>query len=241
MINISVGLFVIFGGIYFSNTSYWTSPDGFMPFGLSSVFRGSAKAYFAFVGYDAITITSEEAINPALSVPLALGFDIIFVTLLYFSVSASLTMMLPYNEINKDAAFAVVFNQKGWTWARYVVSTGAFVAMAGVLLTFLLTTPRCIYAMSADGILFKQLAKVNSKTQVPIYAIILDTDLTTCILAFLLNLDELVEFMSIGTLLAYLIVALALIVLRYSPRDVLGNQDAEINYIKHGKNEKVGF
>ena len=222
VINISVALFVIIGGIYFSDGSYWTSPDGFMPFGVASIFKGAAKAYFAFVGYDTIAIASEEARNPSFSVPFALGFDVIFVTALYCSISAALILMVPYTEINQNAAFAAVFDQKGWPWAKYVVSAGALGAMACVIVALLFAMPRCIYAMASDGIIFKKLSKVNPSTKVPIYATILGS-LAAFIFAFFLSMEDLVDFMSIGTLLAYMIVAVALIVLRYSPQDVLRN------------------
>ena len=220
VVNISVALFVIFGGVVFSNASNWTYPDGFTPFGVSSVFKGAAKAYFAFVGYNSVAIASEEAKNPAFSVPFALGFVIIFVTILYCSIAAALASMLPYTEINEKAPFADVFDQNGWPWAKFVVSIGATGAMACVIVAFGLTMPRCIYAMADDGLIFKKLAKVYKKTQVPLLSTALGI-MVACVFAFFLSLDALVDFMSIGSLLAYIIVTLALIVLRYSPRDVL--------------------
>ena len=197
-----------------------------MPFGVSSIFQGAAKAYFAFVGYDAVAIASEEARDPSFSVPFALGFVVIFVTALYCSISAALTMTLPYTEINENAAFAAVFDQRGWPWAKYVISTGAIGAMACVILALLYAMPRCIYAMAYDGLIFKNLSKVNSVTQVPVIATVLGSA-AACVFAFFLSIDDLVDFMSIGTLLAYMIVALALIVLRYSPQDVLKNNQID--------------
>ena len=226
VVNITVALFVIFGGVVFSNASNWTHPDGFTPFGVSSVFEGAAKAYVAFVGYDSIAIASEEAKNPAFSVPFALGFAVIFVTILYCSVAAALASMLPYTEISANAAFADVFDENGWPWAKFVVSVGATGAMACVIVAFLMILPRCVYAMASDGLIFKKLAKVNSKTHVPVLATVLGS-VSSVLFALFMSLDAIIELISIATLLAYMIVAFALIVYRYSPRDVLRSEENE--------------
>ena len=219
-INISVALFVIFFGFYLADWSNWTQPNGFLPYGAGSILKGAAQAYFAFVGYDNIAISSEEAMTPAFSIPFALSFDVIFVGLLYCSISGALTSMVPYTEIDEDAAFARAFDYQGWDWAKYVVSVGAIAAMCCTLLGSIITMPRCIYAMANDGLIFKFLARINSTTQVPVIATIIGSTFVA-IFAFFLTLRELAEFMSIGTLLAYLIIALAVIILRYSPTDLI--------------------
>ena len=109
-VNISVALFVIIFGFYLANWANWTHPDGFLPYGPDSILEGAAQAYFAFVGYENIAIASEEAITPAFSIPFALAFDVIFVGVLYCSISAALTSMVPYTEIDEDAAFARAFD-----------------------------------------------------------------------------------------------------------------------------------
>ena len=219
-LNLTVALFVIFGGLYFFNWSNLTEPDGFFPFGVSAVLDGAAQAYFAFVGYDSIAIASEEALTPAFSIPFALAFDVLFVGCLYCSVSFSLVLLSPYDKVDEDAAFAAAFKENGWEWAEFLVAVGAIAAMTCAMLGMVFTMPRCIYAMATDGLIFKMLAKVNPKTQVPLAATLLGS-LGIAIFAFFLSLDELAEFMSIGTLLAYLIIALAVIVLRYSPNNLV--------------------
>ncbi|XP_075258083.1 cationic amino acid transporter 3-like isoform X2 [Convolutriloba macropyga] len=214
-INLSVAAFVIFGAFYFCNWDNLTKPDGFFPYGVSSVSDGAAQAYFAFVGYDAIAISSEEAITPDFSIPFALWFVVIFVTCLYCAVSLSLDLLVPYDKVNTNAAFAAAFSNNGWQWAEYSVSIGAMTAMTCSLLGAVYTMPRCIYAMAQDGLIFRILAKIYPRTQVPVIATVLGCT-GIAIFAFFLTLTQLAEFMSIGTLLAYLIIALAVIVLRYS-------------------------
>ena len=227
-LNISVALFVIFGGFYLCNWDNLTQPDGFFPYGPSSVLDGAAQAYFAFVGYDAIAIASEEAMTPGFSIPFALAFDVIFVTCLYCVVSLSLILLEPYKNINKDAAFAAAFKDNGWDWAEYLVSIGAIAAMCCALLGLVYAMPRCIYAMAQDGLIFKTLAKIYPRTQVPVIATVLGC-IGIAIFAFLFSLTELAEFMSIGTLLAYLIIALAVIVLRYSSINLIEQTGILVN------------
>ncbi|XP_063716796.1 cationic amino acid transporter 3-like isoform X2 [Symsagittifera roscoffensis] len=228
LINISVAFFVIFGGIYFFNWSNFSSPDGFFPFGVGSILDGAAQAYFAFVGYDSIAIASEEALTPSFSIPFALAFDVLFVGSLYCAVSFSLILLVPYDKVDEDAAFASAFKYNGWQWAAYVVSIGAIAAMTCAMLGTVFTMPRCIYAMANDGLIFRTLAKVSLKTQTPIIATILGS-LGIAVFAFFLTLNELAEFMSIGTLLAYIIIALAVIVLRYSPNSLLKHSDLDLS------------
>ncbi|XP_063717035.1 solute carrier family 7 member 14-like [Symsagittifera roscoffensis] len=228
LINISVAFFVIFGGIYFFNWSNFSSPDGFFPFGVGSILDGAAQAYFAFVGYDSIAIASEEALTPSFSIPFALAFDVLFVGSLYCAVSFSLILLVPYDKVDEDAAFASAFKYNGWQWAAYVVSIGAIAAMTCAMLGTVFTMPRCIYAMANDGLIFRSLAKVSPKTQTPIIATILGS-LGIAVFAFFLTLNELAEFMSIGTLLAYIIIALAVIVLRYSPNSLLKHSDLDLS------------
>ena len=217
LLNISVALFVIVCGMILADSANWAH---FLPNGASSIFEGAAQAYYAFVGYDVITIASEEALTPEFSVPFALAFVVFFVTFLYCSVSVALTLMVPFQLISNDSAFASALDYNGWTWAKNIASAGAIAAMSCTLLGCMITMPRALYAMASDGIIFQSLSKISSDTRVPVVATILGT-IKMCLFAFFLELRQLAEFLSIGTLLAYLLIALAVIMLRYHSTDLI--------------------
>ena len=227
-VNLAVAFFFIICGIILADTSNWTN---FAPNGISSIFEGAAQAYYAFVGYDVLTVASEEALTPGFSVPFALTFVVFFSGFLYCGVSASLTLMIPYTQISDDSAFASAFAYNEWEWAKNISSAGAIAAMICTLLGCMITMPRSLYAMASDGIVFKFLSKVSSRTHVPIIATGVGSILI-CLFSFFLTLKELAEFLSIGTLLAYLLIALSVIVLRYHPLDLITGEPFPISESK---------
>nr|CAD7418630.1 unnamed protein product [Timema cristinae] len=166
MINLAVMVFVIVMGFYYARPENWTSGGGFLPFGFSGVIAGAATCFYAFVGFDSIATSSEEAITPTVSIPLATLTSMLVVTIGYILVSAALTLMVPYWSLNVGAALPEAFGSIGLTWAKYVVSVGALCGMTTTLFGSLFSLPRCLYAMAADGLLFSFLGSVNQKTQV---------------------------------------------------------------------------
>ncbi|PSN48720.1 Cationic amino acid transporter 4 [Blattella germanica] len=205
IINLSVMLLVIGGGFYYAKIENWTAGKGFLPFGFSGVIAGAATS-----------TSGEEARNPAVSIPIATIVSMSLVTLGYILVSAALTLMVPYYDISASAALPEAFSQIGHNWAKYVVSLGALCGMTTTLFGSLFSLPRCMYAMAADGLLFSFLGSVNQKTQVPLTNLAV-AGLSSALIALVFDLEKLVEFMSIGTLLAYTIVSAAVIILRYRP------------------------
>lgn len=217
IINLSVMGLVIVMGMYYANEENWTSQKGgFLPYGFGGVLAGAATCFYAFVGFDSIATSGEEARNPSFSIPMATVISMGIVTLGYILVSSALTLLVPYYEISVTAALPDAFANVGMHWVKYVVSLGAICGMTTTLFGSLFSLPRCMYAMASDGLLFSFLGDVNSKTQLPLTNLII-SGLFSAIIALLFDLEKLVEFMSIGTLLAYTIVSASVIILRYRP------------------------
>lgn len=218
LINLAVMVLVIVVGFYYANEENWTSPrgGGFLPYGFSGVIAGAATCFYAFVGFDSIATAGEEAKNPSFSIPMATVLSMGIVTLGYILVTSALTLLVPYYEINPNAALPEAFAGVGMHWVRYVVSIGAICGMTTTLFGSLFSLPRCMYAMASDGLLFSFLGDVNSKTQLPLTNLVI-SGICTALIALVFDLEKLVEFMSIGTLLAYTIVSACVIILRYKP------------------------
>lgn len=218
MVNVAVVLMVISIGLWHANPRNWSTEGGFLPFGFVGVISGAASCFYAFVGFDSIATSSEE-ILPSTSIPLATILSLCIVTIIYVLVSAALTLMVPYTEINPIASLPSAFGSLDIPWAKYAISIGALCGMSTTLLGSLFALPRCLYAMASDGLLFSCFEKVNTRTQVPLINLII-AGLGSAFLALVFDLEKLVEFMSIGTLLAYTIVSASVIILRYRPPSI---------------------
>jgi basic amino acid/polyamine antiporter, APA family len=217
MNNIFVGLkllillFFIISGIKFIKPENW-SP--FMPNGWQGVFSGAALIFFAYIGFDAVSTTAEEAKNPARDLPIGMIGSLIICTVIYIIIAVVLTGMAPYHMLGTGDPLARVFSMVGMNWVAGLISFGAVVAMAAVLLVFQLGQPRIFFSMSRDGLLPKWFCGVHKRFKTPHVTTIL-TGLFVAFFAAFANINEVVELCNIGTLFAFVLVCIGVIILRY--------------------------
>jgi APA family basic amino acid/polyamine antiporter len=175
---------------------------------------GAAIIFFAYIGFDSLSTHAEEARNPQRDVPIGIITSLVLCTVLYIAVSAILTGMVPSHEINIDAPVADAFAQKGLHFAHFVISVGALAGITSVLLVLMLSQPRILLAVSRDGLLPEGVfAAVHERFRTPWKSTILTGAFVGSMAAFM-PLRILADLVNIGTLLAFVIVCAAVLVMR---------------------------
>jgi len=210
----AVAFFIVVGAGYVKPENW--SP--FMPYGFSGVMTGAAVVFFAYIGFDAVSTTAEEAKNPSRDLPIGIIASLIICTILYLVVAAILTGIVPVVQFKSDPQFLnapvgyalAVINKD---WAAGLVSAGAVAGITSVLLVMLMSQPRIFFAMSRDRLLPAGVSKVHPKFRTP-YITTMITCVIVAIVAGFVPINTLSEMTSIGTLFAFVVVSIAVIILR---------------------------
>lgn len=220
-LNACVMLFVIIAGGYIGFTSGWvgyTVTSGFFPFGVNGMLAGSATVFFAYIGFDSVVSTAEEVKNPQRDLPLGIASSLSICCFLYMMVSVVVVGLVPYFAMDPDTPISSAFARHGMHWAMYVVTAGAVLALCSTLMGSILPQPRILMAMARDGLLPSFFSDVNESSQVPVKATIV-TGAAAAVLAFFMDVSQLAGMVSVGTLLAFTMVAISVLILRYVPPD----------------------
>ncbi|MBX7173940.1 MAG: amino acid permease [Pyrinomonadaceae bacterium] len=204
ILKISVIVLVIILGAFYVVPSNWTP---FAPNGVSGVLKGVSAVFFAYIGFDALSTTAEECNNPRRDLPKAMMYSLVICTVLYCLLALVLTGMVSYTKLNVGDPLAFVFGPEGanMPWVAGIIAVSAVIALATVFLVFQIGQPRLWMAMSRDGLLPRVFSSIHPKFKTPWFATII-TGLVVAIPALFMNLTEVTDLASIGTLFAFLIV-----------------------------------
>ncbi len=236
VVKVAVVLFAVLVGAYYVNPDNWTP---FAPYGYSGVsffghtvlgeesaggkpvgmLAGAAIIFFAYIGFDAVSTHAEEAKKPERDVPIGIIASLVVCTILYIAMAAVLTGMVPYNQIDKDAPVAAAFQSVGMSSGQLLVNIGALAGMTSVMLVTMLSQPRVLLAMARDGLLPEGFfAAVHERFKTPWKSTIL-TGLVVALLGSVLPLSVLADLVNIGTLLAFAMVCMAVLIMRRTNPD----------------------
>lgn len=218
-VNVCALLFVIVAGGYMGFKSGWVGyelPTGYFPFGVDGMLAGSATVFFAYVGFDAVASTAEEVKNPQRDLPLGIGASLFLCCGMYMLVSVVVVGLVPYYAIDPDTPISSAFADHGMQWAAYIINAGACTALISALMGGILPQPRILMAMARDGLLPPFFCDINKHTLVPVKGTII-TGLAAAVLAFSMEVSDLAGMVSVGTLLAFTMVAISVLILRYIP------------------------
>lgn len=204
LLKVGVVLLVIAIGAFYIDTDNWVP---FAPEGVSGVLKGVSGVFFAYIGFDAISTTAEECKNPKRDLPLSMMYALAVCTVLYVLIALVLTGIVPYKNLDVGDPLAYVFGPQGANlpWVSSVVAGSALIALFSVLLVFQIGQPRIWMVMGRDGLLPRRFANVHPKFKTPSFSTIA-TGVMVAIPCLFMNLTEVTDLTSIGTLFAFLIV-----------------------------------
>ncbi len=228
VVKIAVVLFVIVVGAFYINTDNWKpfiptevpavdelgNLTGKMNFGFGGVLTAATIVFFAYIGFDAVSTQAGEAINPKKDVPFAIIASLVICTVLYILVSLVLTGMVKYDQLDKAAPVASAFSGIGLNWAVFIITLAATAGLTSVMLVMMLGQTRIFLGMAKDGLLPGFFRTLHHKFKTPHKSTIL-VGLIVSIVAALTPIEKVSEMCSMGTLLAFAMVCVAVMILRY--------------------------
>lgn len=226
VVKVVVILLFIGFGLSFIDTANWTpyipqNTGEFGHYGWSGIFRGAGVIFFAYIGFDAVSTTAQEAKNPQKDMPKGILLSLLICTILYIAVTVVLTGIVNYKELSVPAPIALAIDNtgEGLVWLRMPIKIGAIAGLSSVVLVMMLAQSRIFYTISRDGLLPKFFSKVHPKYSTPHNSTIV-TCIAVGLIAGLLPINVLGELVSIGTLMAFTLVCISIIILRKTRPDV---------------------
>jgi APA family basic amino acid/polyamine antiporter len=219
VIKVAVVLLFIAFGVSFVNADNWSpfipeSTGTFGEFGWSGIVRGAAVVFFAYIGFDAVSVAAQEAKNPQKDMPTGILMSLAICTILYIAVALVLTGIVPYTSLNVPDPIAVGIDATGLNWLKPFIKLGAIAGLSSVILVMIMAQPRIFYAMSRDGLLPPVFKRIHPKFRTPHITTVV-TGIAVAMTAGIFPIGQLGHMVSIGTLLAFVIVSLGVLVLRY--------------------------
>ncbi len=208
-------------GFFLAVGAFYVKPDNWTPFapnGFRGISSAAAIIFFAYIGFDAVSTAAEETRNPQRDMPIAMIASLVICTIIYVLVAIVLTGMVPWAQLGTAEPLATAFSSLGMNWTAAIVSFGAVFATTSVLVVFQLGQPRILFSMARDGLLPMWAAKVHKKYRTP-YVTTIITGVAVASFASIANINEVVELTNIGTLFAFVLVSLGIIVLRRTHPD----------------------
>ncbi len=212
VLKVGVVLLVIITGAFYVKPENWTP---FAPNGVKGVLSGVAAVFFAFIGFDSISTTAEECVNPQRDMPKAMIYCLIICTVLYVLITLVLTGMVNYKELNVNDPLAFVFEYVGMDFMAGLISISSVIAITSALLVYQLGQPRIWMTMSRDGLLWKRFSKIHPKYHTPSFATIV-TGFVVAIPALFFKMDFFVDLTSVGTFFAFILVCGGVLYLDHS-------------------------
>jgi APA family basic amino acid/polyamine antiporter len=216
-----VALKLVIIGFFLCVGAFYVKPENWTPFapnGFAGISSAAAIIFFAYIGFDAVSTAAEETRNPQRDMPIGMIASLVVCTVIYILVAIVLTGLVPWNQLATAEPLATAFSALGMNWTAAIISLGAVFATTSVLIVFQLGQPRIFFSMARDGLLPRWAARVHARYRTPHVTTIL-TGVLVASFAGVANINEVVELTNIGTLFAFVLVAIGILVLRRADPD----------------------